>query len=118
MACFSFCFVQTLSSPLSRKMAVHVAKHCKGYKPTLNSRPPSSLQWLNISIGVTIPSVILYLLICISFFTSMSGILMLDDGRACITVHCQKSINFLDQTLKDLLCFTFPSIRSGFQRFV
>lgn len=85
---FYFFSVQTMSSPLSKKMAVHVAKHCKGYKPTLSFRLPSLSQWLDLTL-VLVWLLLQWFCTCwyVSFFlffcfTSMSGILMLNDGRA------------------------------------
>lgn len=79
-----------MSFLLLRKMAVHAAKRCKRIQANSESQTTLcvAVAWLGINIGVTFSSVILYLLRCFVllfyyyFFTSVSGISTLKDGRA------------------------------------
>lgn len=88
--CVSFSFpVLFRLCPLSRKVAEALQRI------QANLRLPSLSQWLNlsISIGVTITSVILYMLVCFCFLglKYINGVSMLKDGSSqpvCFAVRC------------------------------
>lgn len=122
MACDIFNCVSFFSCFRSDFVLLILERHCKGYKP-ISDYPSLCRSGYSISIGVTITSVILYMLICSCFlwFQYNQCQVFFDAKRMVVfAVRMLKIHQLRGPSLERFRLFYFFSQtqRSGFQGFV